>query len=713
MNFWKVLHPLLSQQENEDNHTANGAILHSVANSLTLAEQKVIADKPLESLETSTGAYLDYFGDWWGLPRHKGETDDHYRNRMIQYLLLPRSTKESIVNAIRYYLKDKNRYVDVFEPWTRVFKLDNSKLDGVDHMEGSYYRYGVIDVALDVPIDENIMKVIDAFRPVGVLVYTNYDPLMSKDSKITYLGEESADIRTLVDVELGNKYDISAIELGLDDYDYHKAIVSNTGSFTLDNSKLDSTDLLTNPSAENYKADNLLLGTAESAQHRKDGYKQQVDAKPTVKYSFRGFINPDIRARVMLNFLNSANVPINTVTSPEIKHNAGSFQDGFTQVDLSGVAPDKTAGVEIAVDNRSNITDNMVKKSHATFHSDGKNEFPVSFDLGSDLGNQEIVTKVEFTVKNLKNTGSLAIVDGQDTDNWDNLVPASVSAKPPKTSSNPRFILDDSKLDSNSELTRPNIDIKPVQPITEDGTYTYQLTTFKHTLKRGATANRIFVKTDLNADIDLKVKLAVNNPTEMDMNWSVYQDENGYYNDYEIKQFMLVDGDSPDLHWTLAPTEVETASPYYVDIVTNTNISLVEREMRNTKHYNKVGAKMHYAILHNRNIALATGIPVNKQNVDSIDKLYDLSIPIVAGKTYSVLMNYASDDGSNSKQIVVTVGDTDEVVLKTDLSTNGEIKTYSGTYTATDKAKDQFLKLKVENGTASDLFILNFKLGVD
>ena len=90
-----------------------------------------------------------------------------------------------------------------------------------------------------------------------------------------------------------------------------------------------------------------------------------------------------------------------------------------------------------------------------------------------------------------------------------------------------------------------------------------------------------------------------------------------------------------------------------------------------------------------------------------------MSIPIVAGKTYSVLMNYASDDGSNTKKIVITVGDTDEVVLKTDLSTNGEIKTYSGTYTATAKASDQFLKLKIENGTASDLFILNFKLGVD
>ena len=185
MNFWKNLHPLLSRHEHDDDNTGNGAVLHAIANSLTDAEQKVIADKPLQSLATATGAYLDYYGTWWGLARHKGEDDEHYRKRMEHYLLLPRGTRNAIINAIRYYLKDKDRYVDVFEPWTRIFTLDNSKLDGADHMQGAYYRYGVIDVSLDVPIDENILRVIDAFRPVGIKLYRNYNPLMNKAKKVT------------------------------------------------------------------------------------------------------------------------------------------------------------------------------------------------------------------------------------------------------------------------------------------------------------------------------------------------------------------------------------------------------------------------------------------------------------------------------------------------------------------------------------------------
>lgn len=713
MNFWKNLHPLLSRQEHKNERSANGAVLHSIANSLQQAEQKVVADRPLESLATATGAYLDYWGSWWGLPRHKDESDEHYRIRLEKYLLLPRGTKQSIINAIRYYLKDKNAYVDIFEPWTRIFILDRSKLDGADHLQGSYYRYGVIDVTLDQPIDENILKVIEAFKPLGIKVYSTYDPLMSKDVKVTYLGKESADIRTLLNIELGNKYDTSSILLGLDDYDYHKAQISKLNPFILDNSKLDSNDILTNPYAGDYKASNMLLGTSKGVQERKIHYSQIVDAKPTLNYAFRGYINPDIRARVFLNFVNDANVPIETIASPEIKHNSGKLQDGFTEVELQGTAPDKTAGVEIAIDNRSSITDNMVKKSQASFHSDGKDEFPISFDLGSDLSGEQITTKVEFTVKNLKNTGYLAVVDGQDTDNWGNLVPASITSKPPKVSTSPRFVLDSSKLDSGDELTRANISIKPVQPITENGTYSYELTTTKHDLKKNATNNRIFVKTNLEADIDLRVKLAVYNSTEMDMNWSVYQDEDGYYNSYKIKEFMLVNGNTGDLHWTPAPTEVDKPSPYYVDIINNTNVKLAERELRNTKHYNENGAKLSFAKLHNRNIALKTGVPVVKTNFDTIDKLYDLSIPVVPGKQYTVLMNYASDDANTDKHIVVTLGDTEDVVLDTQLNTNGEAKTYNGMYTASEAARGKYLKLSITNGIASDLYILNFKLGVD
>lgn len=713
MNFWKVLHPLLSREENNNTRTGNGAVLHAIANSLTSVENKVIADRPLESLATSTGVYLDYWGNWWGLPRKNNETDDHYRKRMEHYLLLPRGTKQSIINAIRYHLQDKNCYVDVYEPWQNVFILDKSKLDGVDHLQGAYYRYGVIDVSMDRPITKDILDVIDRFKPVGVKVYTNYNPLMSKDMQVTYLGEQSALTLDDIDLEYGTDFDTSSILLGLDDYDYNTANIANKNLFKLDNSKLDSDDILANPSSISYAADNMLLGTSDKVQKRHNYYSQIVDAKPSLNYSFCGFINPDIRARVSLNFLNDANFPLATISSEDIRHDSGKLSGGFTRVELSGKAPEKTSGVEIAIDNRTSITDNQVKKSHTTFHNDGTDTCPVFFDLANDLGGQTVTTKVEFTVTNLKNKGYLAIVDGTDTGDWNNLAPLSVENKPPQQSDVPRFILDKSKLDSGKELAKANLGIKPVPPITENGTYTYELTSVKHPLKKDATANRIAVKTNLDADVEVKVKVATYNSTELDMNWSVYKDEDGYYNDYLIKEFKLVSGDSPNLHWTPAPTEVEKPSPYYVDIVKNTNVKFSEVELRNTKKYNKQGAKISFAKLHNRNIALKTGLPISKQNIDKIDKLYELSIPIKAGNTYTVLMNYASDDASDSKKIIISAGNSNEEVLNTGLSTKGDIKTYHGTYTAKSDIKEQYLNLKIENGTASDLYILNFKLGID
>lgn len=713
-SFWKNLHPLFNRLENEDNRTTNGAILHSIDKGLSEVEQKVMLDRPLESLATAKGAYLNYYGDWWGLPRDKNEDDDHYRDRLIKYLTLPRSSKQAIINAIKYYLKDKDAYVDIYEPWRNIFILDQSKLDGADHLQGSYYRYCVIDVSLGVPITDDIMKVINAFKAAGIEVYTNYNPLMNKDNKITYLGTQDALYEDAIGLEMGSNYDPQTIKLGLDDYNYKEGQLSTLNPFILDESKLNSADVLVSPMGRNQNADNLLLGTSANEQSRQVGFKQDVDAKPSIRYSFRGKINPDIRAKVYLNFLNDAGMILQSNASPEIKHNgrwSSIKMKGFTPVDLSAVAPAKTATVQVAIDNRSSITDNQVKKSQASFHNDGTEGFPVSFDLGSDLGTKQITTMVQFTVKNLKNKGYLAIVDGQDTDNWEQLVPISPTAKPPETSDNTPFILDQSKLDGSDVLIKPKLKTAPPAPITKDGTYTYTLTTNKHALKKNATANRIFVKTNLDADIDLKVKLAVYSAEEMDMTYSVYKDEDGYYNGYKIKEFKLASGDTPNLHWTPASSEVDVPSPYYVDIINNTNVTHSEEELRHTKRYYPQGAKLHFAKLKNRNIALKTGVPIAKQNVDKIDNLYELSIPTVAGKTYTVLMNYASDDVDKKKRIVITLENKDEVVLDSELYTNGDVKTYHGVFTA--KSSGKFLNLKIKNGTAADLYILNFKLGVD
>lgn len=712
MNFWENLHPLLRRKENEDRRSANGSILHAIANSLTESEQKLIYDKVQESLATATLSYLDYWGSWFGVPRKPNENDSDYRERMKAYLLLGRGTKQSIIDAIRRFLQDTNSFIDIYEPWKNIFILDKSKLDGEDHLLGDYYRYGVIDVSLGIPLTDDILKVIDAFKPVGVKVYTNYNPLMNKDNKVTNLGMASSDIQTHIYLDMGSKYANTGIQLGLDDYDYTKARLSKLKPFVLDKSKIDSTDILASPNSKPYDADNLLLSTSENEQHRKNSYAQEAKAKPTVKYSFRGLINPDIRAKIALNFLNNAEVVIQSISSDEIVHNGSKLEGGFTQVTLSGVAPDKTASVQVAVDNRTSFTDNLVKKSHAKFHNDGTEQYPIFFDLAKDLGSSKIVTKIDFTVSNLKNSGYLAIVDGQDTDNWANLVPESITVKPPESSDKDSFTLDKSRIDNSDVLIRGVAKDKIPQPIEDNGTYTYTLTTNKHPLKQGATANRIFVKTNLDADIDIKVKLATYS-LKMDMNWSPYLNEEGYYNDYLIKSFKLASGDNPNLQWTPAPEEVDMVTPYYVDIINNTNVKLVENDLRKTKSYNALGAKLSFAKLHNRNIALNTGVPIIKQAVGSIDKLYDLSMPIVKGKTYTVLLNFASNDVDKRKRLLITTGVTNEVILDTSLYTAGDDKTYNGTFTAKEDDNSKMLKLSINNGIASDLYILNFKLGVD
>lgn len=712
MDFWKNLHPLLRRAEIEDNRTANGAILHAIAESLTASEKKIILDKVQESFATTSGKYLNYWGKWFGLPRLDNETDDHYRNRIKEYLLLGRGTKPSIINAVRQFLQDTNAYISIYEPWKNIFILDKSKLDGVDHMVGDYYRYGVIDVSIGVPMTDEILKVIEAFKPAGVKVYTTYNPLMNKDNKITHLGVQQADTRTHIYLDMGSKDANGGIQLGLDDYNFTKLRLSKLKSFRLDSSKIDGSDILSSPNAQSHDADNLLLSTSENEKLYKNPYSQEAKAKPTVKYSFRGLINPNIRARLSLNFVNNAEVVIQSISSDEIVHNGSKLEGGFTQVTLSGVAPDRTTGVQVAIDNRTSFTDNLVKNSHKQFHNDGTEQFPISFDLAKDLGSSRIVTKIDFTVSNLKNTGYLAIVDGQDTDKWENLVPESIAAKPPNTSDKDSFVIDKSKLGSDDVLTRGSSDTKPTQPITDNGTYTYTLTTDKHPLKDKATSNRVFVKTNLDADIDIKIKLSTYS-TNMDMNWSPYLNEEGYYNDYLIKSFKLASGDTPNLQWSPAPDEVEIVTPYYVDIINNTNVKLIENDVRKTKSYNVNGAKLSFAKLHNRNIALNTGVPIVKQDIEFIDKLYDLSMPIVKGKTYTVLLNFASNDVDKRKRLVISTGVTNEEVLNTPLYTAGDAKTYNGMFTAKADDNSKLLKLSIQNGSASDLYILNFKLGVD
>jgi len=175
MNFWRNLHPLLRRDENRDYGSANYAVLSSLADSLSDAEQDTISKKAQLILSTASGLYLDEWGSWFGVIRKPNENDNDYRARIKWYLLVPRSTIEGIITGIQYYLDDAGAKISVYEPWHNIFYTNKSKLNGVDHLQGFYYRFAVIDVRIDRPMSKAIRDAIMVFKPAGVKFYVTID----------------------------------------------------------------------------------------------------------------------------------------------------------------------------------------------------------------------------------------------------------------------------------------------------------------------------------------------------------------------------------------------------------------------------------------------------------------------------------------------------------------------------------------------------------
>lgn len=243
MNFWKNLHPLIKRELDPNGYdSANYAVLQALATTLTDAETETIESKIQLSLGTATGEFLSDWGSWFGIPRKVGETDEDYRTRIKRYMFMKRGTIPAIIDAIRYYLKDQEANIQVYEPWTDMFMLDrlHSTLDGKTHLSGNYYRYAIMDITMDRPFPAGLADVIRAFKPAGVYFYVSIDtranpnnvPICISD----YVGEEYEQIKEW----FGYNTDVRA-KITLGDQ------TANSGFqnlFITDQSRLDGLDVL-------------------------------------------------------------------------------------------------------------------------------------------------------------------------------------------------------------------------------------------------------------------------------------------------------------------------------------------------------------------------------------------------------------------------------------------------------------------------------------
>ena len=166
----------------EKNNTHN-AILGSLTTLAETEENDLKESKDESFLDTASGVFLNKWGNFSGVHRHPNEADEHYRKRIKKWFVKKKGTVNSLIDNILDEFEDDNLDVYIYEPWRNIFYLNSSLLNGVDHLQGHYYRFAVIDIHISSNIDvSRLSYIVDRYKDAGVMVYFTYENGMNLDA---------------------------------------------------------------------------------------------------------------------------------------------------------------------------------------------------------------------------------------------------------------------------------------------------------------------------------------------------------------------------------------------------------------------------------------------------------------------------------------------------------------------------------------------------
>ena len=147
---------------------ANNTFLDALQSEISRAEKSMYEAKLDSFLDTARGEWLDYWGSWLGLKRNSWENNDDYRQRLKDHVKHKRNTIDSIRGALAKFLKTNIENIYIYEPYRDMAIYNSSYWNTYKFYPSTYYRYAVIDVQIDHPVDEVTAELINLFRPAGV-----------------------------------------------------------------------------------------------------------------------------------------------------------------------------------------------------------------------------------------------------------------------------------------------------------------------------------------------------------------------------------------------------------------------------------------------------------------------------------------------------------------------------------------------------------------
>jgi hypothetical protein len=143
------------------------AILDSQAYALEWADMDILDAIDQIDYTLADGEILDYWGQYWGIPRQSGETDGGYIVRTIDAILQPKVNAVAMEQAATLLAGSRIR---IFEPWTETLYLDSSPIES--HLcDGVLWNAALFRPYADVEVDWIAVKaLLNRIKPAGVIM---------------------------------------------------------------------------------------------------------------------------------------------------------------------------------------------------------------------------------------------------------------------------------------------------------------------------------------------------------------------------------------------------------------------------------------------------------------------------------------------------------------------------------------------------------------
>lgn len=184
------------------NQEVNNAFIHGLQSELDVAEKNMYKAKLEGFLDTANNEWLDYWGSWIGLHRYPRESDNDYRKRLKGHILHQRNTINAIRQAVAEFLKTNMSNVYIYEPYRDMMIYNSSKWNTYKFYPSTYYRYAVIDIQIDAPINNVVSEVINLFRPAGVYwVITSLVNVLNEKAPIIDFSGDASNIIESTDLD--------------------------------------------------------------------------------------------------------------------------------------------------------------------------------------------------------------------------------------------------------------------------------------------------------------------------------------------------------------------------------------------------------------------------------------------------------------------------------------------------------------------------------